>query len=291
MNILGTGLTGLVGSRIIELLAGSFSFENLSLETGIDITQKDIVSSYISKTDAPWVWHFAAMTNVDSAEKEKGLGTNSSTWKVNVEATENIVEACKLYNKKLLYLSTDFVFDGIKDIYSEEDKPNPQGWYAQTKYEGEKRVAALGDACLIVRIANPYKAKQVGKPDFVETICERLKNGLGVTSATDQLFVPTYIDDIAYALQKLIEKDAHGIYHVVGSQALSPYEACIKIAASNGFDERLVAPTTFSEYFKNRAPRPFHAVLNNDKIAKLGVAMISFDTGLTVIKKYRDTQT
>ncbi len=278
MKILGTGLSGLVGSRVVELLSPHFQFENLSLETGVDITKKETVDTYFASSDAPWVFHFAARTDVDGAEIEKTLKEKSPTWIVNVEATRYVVQACRKTGKHVLYVSTDFVFDGTKDAYSETDTPKPQqGWYATTKYEGEKLVTGLQDFGLIIRIANPFRSDRFAKPDFVHKIIDRLKNNQEVVAPNDQIFVPTFIDDIAQAIKTLIEDKAHGVYHVVGSQALSPFAAAQKIASVFGFDLSLVAPTTFAKYFAGRASRPFHGHLKNDKITKLGVVMHSFD--------------
>ena len=162
MNILGTGLSGLIGSRVIELLEPAWSFQNLSLETGVDITNRQTVDDAVLATNASWVFHFAAFTDVDGAEREKDKGARGSVWQINVTATEYLVEACRKEKKHLLYISTDFVFDGEKESYSEDDIPNPISWYAQTKYEGEKRVLSLGDDALVVRIANPYRANPSG---------------------------------------------------------------------------------------------------------------------------------
>lgn len=284
MNILGTGLSGLVGSRVIKLLSPYFHFENLSLETGVDVTKKDVVYRYIEASDAPWMFHFAAKTDVDGAEKEKSEKEQSATWVVNVEATRSIAHACRKTGKRLLYISTDFVFDGKKNMYTEEDIPNPQSWYAITKYEGERLVTSLGDYGLIVRIANPYRVEKFTKPDFVHKIIERLTTHQEVVAVQDQIFVPTFIDDIAQALNVLVHKNASGVYHVVGSQAISPFAAAQKIASVFGFPLSLVTPTTFVEYFAGRAPRPFHAHLKNDKISKLGVVMHSFDEGLALVR-------
>lgn len=279
MNIIGTGLSGLVGSGVIEILSSRYGFEDLSLDTGVDITNEESVRERIEKSNAPWVFHFAARTDVDGAEKERELGEKGPTWIVNVVATQNIASVCRETGKRLLYISTDYVFDGTKEFYTEEDTPNPKGWYAFTKYEAELRV---GKDALIIRIANPYR-KEFPKLDFVRKIVETLENRQSVLAATDQVFVPTFIDDVALALEKLIEKNASGIYHVVGSQALSPYEAAVRIAEVFGFDSSLVGKTTFREYFEGRAPRPQRAVLKNDKIAKFGIEMHSFDEGLKLI--------
>lgn len=285
MNFIGTGLSGLVGSRVVELLSPVFPFEDLSLDTGVDITDKDVVDSRITSSQALWVLHFAAKTDVDGAEKERALGIKSPTWIVNVEATRNIVDACRRTGKRLLYISTDYVFDGAKDFYTEDDVPNPQGWYAVTKYEGEKRVATLDNQALIIRIANPYRATFLPKPDFVAKIRQKLEKDEKIESPSDQLFTPTFIDDIAKAIKILIEQNASGVYHVVGSDALSPFAAAKAIARTFGLDEALVMPTAFTSYFAGRASRPFHAVIKNDKITKLGVRMSTFGEGLREIAR------
>jgi len=279
MNILGTGLSGLVGSRIVTLLSPENTFENLSLETGVDITNAEAVKKRIFDSNAPWVFHFAAYTNVQNAEKEKEIA-----WKVNVDATQTIVNACKETGKRILYIDTDYAFDGkMKEGYSEDDLPNPLGWYAKSKSEGAKRVLAY-DKGLVIRISNPYRANPVGKNDFVHKILERLQSGQSVIASSDQLFVPTFIDDIAIAIEKFLSINASGIYHVVGSP-ISPYEAAKTIATIYERDMSLVQPTTFSEYFANRAPVPQYAVLKNEKITSIGVLIRDFSSGIKEMKK------
>ncbi len=286
MNILGTGLSGLVGSRIVELLAAQHTFEDLSLETGVDITDYRSVNSRIESSKAGWVFHFAAYTDVQGAEKEKSLGKESPAWKINVLATENIAQACKKTGKKLVYVDTDYAFDGKKKgQYTEEDEPHPLGWYGMTKFEGAKRVRALDNQSVIIRIANPYRARPVGKKDFVHKMLERLESGQPVVGAVDQLFVPTYIDDIAGALDALIRVNASGLFHVVGSSSLSPYEAARTIAKVWELPDHLIRKITFREFFKDRAPVPQYAALSNNKIRMLGVRMRTFEEGLREIKR------
>jgi dTDP-4-dehydrorhamnose reductase len=240
---------------------------------------------YFSKSDAPWVFHMAAYTDVQGAEQEKSLGVNSAAWKVNVLATEHIAQNCKKLGKKLLYIDTDYVFDGKKKFYGEDDSPNPLGWYAITKTEGARRVLALGDQGLVIRISNPYRANPIGKKDFVHKMLERLQTGQGITGATDQLFVPTFIDDIAAALKTLVKKNASGIFHVVSFPALSPYDAGLAIAKVFGYDSKLVQKGTFAKMFADRAPVPQYAALKNDKIQSLGVHMHSFAEGVSLVKE------
>lgn len=283
MNIIGTGLSGLVGSRVVKLLEPAFQFENLSLETGVDITQKDVVKSMLAASEAQWVFHFAAVTDLEAAEKERQLGNKSFVWRVNVEGTQNITEAAKASGKRVLYLSTDFVFDGKTGPYTERSTPHPLSWYAVTKYEGEKLVAGLKDAGLILRIAFPYQAASIGRADFVHRILRGLRTGERIEAPSDQRITPTYIDDIARVIQVLVSNGASGVYHAVGSEALSPYEAAILIAKTHRLDESKIAPTTWASYYKDRAPRPRQAVLKNEKIASLGLSMIPFSEGIRFV--------
>ena len=283
MKILVTGLTGLVGSRVAELLSTRHEFNNISRSTGVDIENKKSVLSVISASDAQVVLHLAAKTNVDGCETDKSLGQNGEAWKINVEGTRNIAGACSQTNKKLIYISTDFVFDGTKETYSEEDIPNPVNWYAKTKYEGEKIVQDLKTPWIIARIAYPYRANFV-RPDFFRAILNRLKNNEPVSAVTDHVFTPTFIDDIAFALDILIKSNSQGIFHVVGSQNLTPFAAANLIAGEFVLDKSKISKTTRSDFFSNRATRPFQLSLKNDKITKLGIRMRTFDGGLREIK-------
>lgn len=230
MNVLGTGLSGLVGSRVVEQLTPSYTFTDLSLSTGVDITDKDAVRKKVIHSDASWIFHFAAKTDVDGNERDRNLGEEGPAWQINVKATENLVNLCRETNKHLLYISTDYVFEGKADFYTETDIPNPSGWYGRTKYEGELRVATLGKFGLIIRIANPFRTSYSDKFDFVRKIIDRLMRGERVAAPVDQLFTPTFIDDLAGAISVLVSRQAYGIYHAVGNQSLSPFEAACKIA-------------------------------------------------------------
>jgi len=286
MKILGTGLDGLVGSRIVELLRDKYEFENLSISTGVDIADRNSILERINNSDAQIVLHLAAKTDVDGCEKDKILGKEGQAWKINVEGTRNVADACSNSNKKLIYISTAFVFDGTKETYSEDDAPNPLGWYAQTKYEGEKIVQDLEYPWIIARIDSPYRSA-FEKLDFARAILKRLKEGLAVVAVVDHIFTPTFIDDIAFAIDALIKNNSQGIFHVVGSQCLTPYAAALLIAKTFDFDQDLIARTTRKEFFKDRAQRSFQLAMKNDKIRRLGIRMRTFEEGLREIKNQR----
>ncbi len=288
-QIIGLGLNGLVGSRITELLSDKYSFISLSRSSGVDITDSVSLASIKNYTGADFILHLAAKADVDGCEEDKSLGEGGEAWKINVEGARNVAQICKETGKKLIYISTDFVFDGEKnegEKYDEDDVPNPINWYGRTKYEGEKAVEQSGSDYLILRLAYPYRASSDIKKDFFRTILESLKNRTEVKAVTDHKFSPTFIDDIAFAIDALIKnKDAAGIYHVVGSDALTPYNASLKIAQVFGLDQNLIRETTREEFFVNRAPRPFNLALENVKIGKLGARMRGFEEGLREVKK------
>lgn len=283
MKILGTGLTGLVGSRIVEFLSDKYEFES----SEVDITAKDEIFKKIQTSKASIVLHLAAKTDVDSCELDKELKDEGEAWRVNVLGTENVVLACSQTNKKLIYISTDFVFDGKNPPaggYSEEEVPNPINWYGQTKYEGEKIIQGSNTHWTIVRIAYPYRA-YFKRNDFARSIISKLQRGEKIAAVTDHVMTPTFIDDIAGALETLIFKNKTGIFHLVGSQFISPFEAAVLISEVFNFDKNLIQKRTRGEYFKNRTQRPFNLSLRNDKIRQSGVKMRTFEEGLWEIKK------
>lgn len=284
MKVLGTGLSGLVGSRVVELLSGEYEFEDLSLTTGVNIINYNDLLDRFKNSKASVILHMAAKTDVDGCEDDKILLEEGSAWMVNVEGTQNIVEAAKKTGKRVVYISTDFVFDGTKEFYTEQDEPNPVSWYATTKHEGEKVVKRSGLSYAIVRIAYPYRPHFREKKDFVRRMLEKMGKGEKIFALTDHIFTPTFIDDIAVSLSLILKKDTEGIYHVVGSQSLTTYDAAKLIAKIFGLKANIEAMTR-SVYFKDRAFRPFKLVLKNDKITKLGVKMKRFDEGLLEMKK------
>lgn len=298
MHILGTGLSGMVGSRIVELLKNDVSFEDLSLETGVNILNADAVRDRIKDSSAPIVLHMAAKTDIEACEKETDKVTsldissiNSSDWKssssafaINVVGTKNIANACAQAGKKCIYISTDFVFPGTShETYSEDSTPNPTSYYGLTKFWGEQVVQAVCPQSIIMRIAFPYGATSKTKLDFVERIKKRFVENQTVSAITGQIITPTYIEDIAKALVVLIQKNYSGIVHVVGSSSHSPNEIALAIAQTLGYDKRLVKPVTYREYYQDKTPRPQFLTMSNAKLQQLGYKPRTFIDGLSQV--------
>lgn len=269
-----TGPDGLIGSRILELLKNDFEFISLKLPE-FDITKLEILQMRLNRIDFDILLHMAAYTNVDGAEKHKELAYN-----VNIEGTKNIFKIAQQKKKKLIYISTDFVFDGKTPPYFEDSLPNPLCYYAQTKYKAEKIVK---DQAMILRFSYPYRARFDLKKDFVQSIRSALEQKKSLTMVTDSLMTPTFIDDIAQSLKYLFVNFKQDIYHIVGSDSLSPFVAGKLIAKTFNLDDSLIQPTTFQQYSINKAVRPKLSQIKSKK--NNFYQMKTFEEGLNEIKK------
>jgi len=274
LKIALTGADGLVGSRIVELLKNDFEFIPLP-QKSMDITNREQVESTLKNLDFDIFFHLAAYTNVPGAETNKDL-----CFKINRDGTKNVFDAVKQKQKKFVYISTDFVFDGMKPPYDESSLPNPVGVYASSKFEGEKIVK---DGAMIVRIAYPYRAAFELKKDFFRTFKYYLENSKSLSMISDSIMTPTFIDDIAYGLKYLFNNFKPEIYHLVGGEYLSPYEATVKIAEAFGLDRSLIGKTSYEEYIKGKARLPQFASIRSSK--NTFWKMKTFSEGLEEIKK------
>lgn len=298
-KIIATGLTGLVGSRINELLSPKYTFFNFSLENNIDITDINLLEKEFNKfPDTKIVLHLAAFTDVDAAFKQNG-DKNGSCYRVNVIGSKNISQLCKKYHKYLIHISTDFVFDGNNppaDGYTENNRPHPIEWYGKTKYWAENEVINSGCQSAILRIAFPFKAKPSPKKiepqvklDLVRKIIQKLKNKEIMNMFTDQMMTPLFIDDFVKVMDKCFKDRPTGIFHATGSTALSAYELTIKVAKVFNLDHSQVNKFTLDEFMRqnpNSRPRPKNTSLSNKKIEKeLRIQMSTIDEALQKMKE------
>lgn len=273
LKIALTGADGLVGSRIIELLKDEFKFIPLP-QAKMDITDIDQVSNALKDVNFDIFLHLAAYTNVPKAENENDLA-----FKINRDGTKNVFNIVSAKGKKFIYISTDFVFDGLNPPYDEDSPPNPIGAYAVSKYEGEKIVK--GQA-MIIRIAYPYRALFNSKRDFFRTFKFYLENKKPLLMITDSLMTPTFIDDIAYGLKYLFKNFTLEIFHLTGGKAISPHEAALLVAEKFNLDKSLIGKTTYEEYIKGKARLPKLADIRSKK--NNFYKMKTFEEGLNEIK-------
>lgn len=269
LKIATTGLSGLVGTRLRELLHNEFDFIEVS-QSDVNITDKEEVVTFFANTEADILLHLAAFTNVDACETDK-----ETAWQVNVEGTRNLFDVAQEKNMKFIYMSTGFVFDGEHGPFYEDSQPNPISYYGLTKLEGEKIIADKG---MIVRIDYPYGSIVEHKKDFVTTLVDALRENKPIKGITDQIFTPTYIDDIANAFRHLFNNFSTQTFHIVGSDSLSGYDVIKIIGDVYGIDTSWVGETTYDEFYRNKARRP----KNNTLLSKNNTfsAMKTFREGV-----------
>lgn len=286
-TIIGSGLSGMVGSRFMEIFGSEFDFINLDLTNNIDITNPVQVDQALSQHPSTTVIHLAAFTDVSKAYQETG-NKQRRVYQVNVLGTQNIANACRKYNHYLIHISTDFVFDGKNppdNGYTEKDQPHPIEWYGQTKLWAEEAVKNSGCQFVICRLSFPFRSHFPQKLDLVRNILEKLKSSSLHPMFTDQIITPTFVDDICQALKIFIEKKPQGIYHVVGSTFLSPLELAKKIAAI--FDIKAdIKSISFKDFLKaDPRPRQQYLRISNAKLkADFGIEVKDIDSALLEIK-------
>ncbi len=257
MKILVTGSKGMLGQDLCPILEdmGAFVIET-DVDT-LDITNAEQVKEVLTAHHPDLVVHCAAYTNVDKAEED--LRTAEL---INVTGTENIAETCGKLGITLVYISTDYVFDGSKnELYKPTDMPNPLNNYGMTKYEGEEAVRSLCEKYYIARTSWLYGHH--GK-NFVETMLG-LADRAEINVVDDQVGCPTWTVELANGIVKLLSKP-YGTYHVCGSGTTSWYGFAKEIFAQAGLDVNLKPCTT--QAFPRPAKRPKFSAMDNDGICR-----------------------
>jgi len=285
-SVLTTGMTGLVGSRIQELLSENYYFHNMDLTTGVDITNKDAIRDFVKNKKSSVLIHLAAFTDVNAANKQNE-DKNGLCYKVNVDGTKNIAEICKESDIHLIHFSTDFVFSGNKNtFYTEEDKPDPIEWYGKTKYISEESVKEITENHTIVRIGFPYRAKFELKPDFFAKTKKGIEEKTLNPQFTDMIITPTYIDDLAMAIELIVQQKPTGTFHLNSNEPISPYDFAQKIAKVFNLDNSVIKKGSLDEFLKT-TDRPYQKMLkiSNSKIRKqLNIDFKNIEEALNDIK-------
>ncbi|MBI5065250.1 sugar nucleotide-binding protein [Candidatus Woesearchaeota archaeon] len=280
-KVLIVGANGFLGNKLVKVFSKEFAVEGTyhcqSKENLIqlDITNSEQTRELIKKLNPELILLTAAETNVDLCEKNPEYAK-----KFHVSGIKNVVDNCN--DRKLVYYSTDSVFDGEKGDYVETDTPNPINVYAKTKLEGEKHVKSLEDH-LVLRTCMLY-SDQPDSPKFINWLIKNLSENKEVKVATDLHGTPTLIDDLANATLELIKEEKKGTYHVAGSSALSCYDMALRVADVFNFDKNLILPVKNKD-LKRAAPRPEYGTLDISKLASEGIKMSTLLEGLLKIKE------
>lgn len=268
--VIGNGLTG---NKILQKVArkgitGIGTWFNTEKETKykqykLDKTEKKSVFELIKKVKPNVVVDTGAKHNVDGCEREP-----EKSLRINVEGSENIAKASEKYGSNMLFISTDYVFDGKSDVkYRETDVPNPTSIYAKHKLEAEKIVIETVEDAIVIRPSIIYGWDPV-KDNFVTWAYKELKKGNNINIVDDQYNNPTLADELADMIISLIENKCRGIYHTAGSECLNRYEFTLEIAEVFGLDKSLVNPIKTKD-LNQLAERPMKCCMDINKITKV----------------------
>jgi len=268
LKLLITGAIGLYGSKLAKM-AVERNIEVYSSDVNelpvsgtfvkIDVSNKELVDEAFRRVKPDVVVHAATLTDVDKCELNKELA-----WKINVEGTRNIVDAAKGVGSFLIYISTDYVFNGEKGNYTELDQPDPINHYGVTKLAAEELVKAQ-DEYLIGRPSVIYgSTPAAGKVNFVLWLIEALRRGERVKIVTDQWNTPTLNTNLAEMTLEAAKRHSTGIFHLCGATRVSRFEFAQLIAETFELDKSLIDPVSASQ-FKWPAKRPMDSSLDTSK--------------------------
>lgn len=262
MKVLVTGVKGQLGYDVVKELEKRGHTAIGTDVDNMDITNAAMVREVITASCADAVIHCAAYTAVDLAEDNEAL-----CRRINAEGTRNIAKVCKDLDIKMLYISTDYVFDGEgTHFWLPDDTRQPLNVYGQTKYEGELAVEELLEKYYIVRIAWVFGKN--GK-NFIRTMLELGKTREHLTVVNDQIGSPTYTYDLARLLVDMVETDKYGRYHATNEGICSWYEFACEIFRQAGYDHVTVSPVSANEY-PAKAKRPSNSRMSKDKLTENG---------------------
>lgn len=269
MKLLVTGASGLLGSKLCELAinrkhdvysAYSRHRPRIGKIIQLDVSNGNDVETKFGQIEPEAVVHAAALTDVDRCELERELA-----WKINVEGTRKIAELCSTHHVFLVYVSTDYVFDGEKGMYKETDKPAPVNYYGFTKLKGEESVKNFENQFCTVRSSVIYGSiPATGKMNFALWLLERLGNKEKVAITTNQWNSPTLNINLANMILEVLERKLSGVFHLAGATRISRYEFARSVAETFDLDTNLIT-AVFSNDIPWLAKRPKDSSLDVDK--------------------------
>ena len=291
MKILVTGANGLLGQHLIQLLLTKtthaviasgkgtnrlpFTNERLIYQPA-DLAEPFDVYDLFDTYQPDIVVHAGALTQVDHCEENQ-----EEAFKINYDGTCSVVVKTEEQKCFLIFISTDFVFDGSNGPYKEEDEVHDVNWYGQTKWMAENMVKESAADWAIVRTCLVYGNNlNDGRNNIINWVKENLEQGKKIKVVSDQFRTPTYVEDLAKGIVLIIQKKAKGIYHISGEEMMTPFDMAIATAAYLGLDNSLIEKVN-GDTFSQPAKRPLKTGLIIDKAKQeLGYVPCSFKDGL-----------
>lgn len=252
MRILIIGSSGFIGryvSRRLADTAGNTVFSTCNARPPADdgaswhcleITDGAQLDALFSVAQPQVVVHLAAMADVGTAERNPEIAAA-----VNATATETIARLCQRHAARLVFVSTEYVFDGRNGPYRESDPPSPNTQYGRTKFEAEQAVASLASNWSILRTSIVYGWPAPGRRNFVPWLVDRLRSGEAYHGPTNVHRSPVYVEHLVDGIERLVEVDDTGIHHAAGSDWITMYDFAVAVAEKFGLDTSLVIPVTY----------------------------------------------
>ena len=293
-KVLITGSNGLLGQKLANLLIHNADIDFIATSRGhnklaqvlpelhfvsLDVTDAQQVEKVIAVERPTHIIHTAAMTNLDECELNR-----EACWKINVDAVQYLVNACRQYNVHLVHLSTDFVFDGEAGPYSEEDLPNPISYYGKSKLAAEEIVKQSAIKWSIVRTVLVYGVvHDYGRTNIVLWVKNSLEAKKTIQVVNDQYRTPTLAEDLAIGCWLVVHQDAEGIFHISGKETLTPYDMALQVADYFKLDKTYIKKADASSFSQpaKRPPRTGFDVSKAERV--LGFAPHNFTQGIAVV--------
>ncbi|MHA1297854.1 MAG: dTDP-4-dehydrorhamnose reductase [Candidatus Helarchaeota archaeon] len=291
-KVLIIGSSGLLGLKTYQLFSRYYETMGADLKPiknidesnfyQIDITERTKVLNLIKELLPDVVILTAALTAVDYCENHQ-----KEAWNVNVEGPRNVARACEEVTSNLIYISTDFVFDGEKGNYSETDTPNPISYYGLSKLEGENAIKSFSIKSAIARTSVLYGWNTIEqKTNYVTWIINKLQKNEPINIVTSQINTPTLADNLAEALLMIVKKDKYDLFHICGKECLNRYEFALKVAETFNLNEKLITPI---KHFQQLAKRPKISCLNTNKASDvLKIKLLTVSEALLLMKEQKE---
>lgn len=268
MKVLITGANGLIGQGLINYLSRDKNNQITATSRRTVITNQDIstftvdlvyadINKLMDTLKPDTLIHCAAIASPDACEVDR-----FASQRMNVDVTSRLAAACKDYSVKMVFISTDLIFDGIKGNYTEEDKPMPINFYGVTKADAENAIMSSGINAAIIRTSMVYGYNlRIARKNIIVRIIESLSKGKPFRIAADQIRTPTYIDDLTGAISKIAQGEFTGIFNIAGEETIAVKDFARLLVDSFSLDPSLLIPVKTKD-LPDPAVRPLNTSLS-----------------------------